>query len=204
VDPVRARSIAAASRVAGLALLVLLLCFGAGCRSTTDPSGPYSPPEAAARNQALAERLVQSAAEALPSDPSEAERLLRAALGADLFHGPAHNNLGVLLLHQGKLYEAAQEFEWARKLLPGHPDPRVNLALTLEAAGRDKEALESFDAALQAYPGHLPAMMGAASLALRTRIEDERLGEWLREIALRAEEPGWREWALARLAALTD
>ncbi len=184
----------------GAATLFLALALWLpGCRSAS-PTGPYDPPSAAARDTGRAERLVQEAAAALPSDPAEAERLLRAALGADLFHGPAHNNLGVLLLGQGKLYEAAQEFEWARKLLPGHPDPRVNLALTLEAAGRDKEALEAYDSALQAYPGHLPAMMGAASLALRTRIEDERLEAWLAEIALRAEEPRWREWALAQAA----
>lgn len=183
---------------------VLLAGLAMGCRTGQDASGPYSPPTEAARDSAKAERLVQEAAAVLPSDPAEAERLLRAALGADLFHGPAHNNLGVLLLSQGKLYEAAQEFEWARKLLPGHPDPRINLALTLEAAGRDQEALAAYDAALQAYPGHLPAMTGAASLALRTRIEDERLAEWLREIALRAEEPAWRDWALARLAARSE
>ncbi len=40
-----------------------------------------------------------------------------------------------MFLGQRKLYEAANEFEWAKKLLPGHPDPRVNLARTLEEAG---------------------------------------------------------------------
>lgn len=52
-----------------------------------------------------------------------------------MFNGPAHNNLGVLFLERGQLCKAANEFEWTRKLLPGHPDPRVNLALTLERAG---------------------------------------------------------------------
>ena len=33
-----------------------------------------------------------------------------------------HGNLGVLYLNRGELYEAASEFEWARRLLPGHPD----------------------------------------------------------------------------------
>jgi tetratricopeptide (TPR) repeat protein len=147
-----------------------------------------------------AERLLKQATASQIDDAGEAAKLPRAALAAVLFHGPAHNNLGVLLLGQGKLYEAAQEFEWARKLMPGHPDPRVNLALTLEAAGRDQEAFESFETALEVYPGHLPAMMGAASVALRTRIEDERLEGWLREIALRAEQPAWREWAMAQAA----
>ena len=178
----------------------LLACMAAGCRTAQEAGGPYSPPTEATRDTANADRLVQEATAALAEDAAEAEKLLRAALAADLFHGPAHNNLGVLLLGQGKLYEAAQEFEWARKLMPGHPDPRVNLALTLEAAGRDQEAFDSFETALEVYPGHLPAMMGAATVALRTRIEDERLEGWLREIALRAEEPAWREWAMAQAA----
>jgi len=52
-------------------------------------------------------------------EAAEAETLLRRALTADLYHGPAHNNLGVLYLTQGKLFEAAGEFEWARGELAG-------------------------------------------------------------------------------------
>jgi hypothetical protein len=61
-----------------------------------------------------------------------AERLLRDALTADLSYGPAHNNLGVLRLKRGDLSEAANEFEWARKLIPEHPDRRFSRAPTLE------------------------------------------------------------------------
>ena len=93
------------------------------------------------------------------------------------------------------LYEAAGEFEWAKKLMPGHPDPRVNLGLVMEAAGRNDEAMASFEAALEVWPGYLPAIQGAASLALRTAgSEDLRVTEWLDEIALRGED-GWRDWA---------
>ena len=38
---------------------------------------------------------------------AQAEEMLREALTVDLYHGPAHNNLGVLFLRQSKLYEAA-------------------------------------------------------------------------------------------------
>lgn len=54
------------------------------------------------------------------------------ALTADLNHSPAHNNLGVVDLGQQKLYKAASEAEWAKKLIPGHPDLRVNLGLLME------------------------------------------------------------------------
>ena len=112
----------------------IALIVGLGsCRSPA--SGPYSPPTGGPRQTAEAEVLTKQAAEIIETDPERAEQLLREALTHDLFFGPAHNNLGVLHLKRGKLYEAAGEFEWARKLMPGHPDPRVNLALTLERAG---------------------------------------------------------------------
>jgi Tfp pilus assembly protein PilF len=169
-----------------------------GCRSANAPVGPYTPPSEAARDTTKAERLNREAADVLATDPARAEELLRQALTADLFHGPAHNNLGVVYLGQQKLYEAASEFEWAKKLMPGHPDPRVNLGLVMEAAGRNDEAMASYEAALEVWPGYLPAIQGAASLALRSgRRDDARLGSWLDEVALRGDD-GWRRWARSR------
>ena len=98
-------------------------------------------------------------------------------------------------LERGELYEAAGEFERARKVMPGHPDPRVNLAIALEQAGRSEEALATFTAAIEVYPGYLPAIQGLACLALRESREDERLREWLEEGAMRTTEPLWRDWA---------
>jgi len=92
------------------AALFLLL---AGCRATE--KGPYAPETSAQRNTVRAQELNARAADLIGSEPGEAERLLREALGADLFFGPAHNNLGVLYLKEGKLYEAAGEFEWAHR-----------------------------------------------------------------------------------------
>jgi len=162
--------------------------------------GPYTPSSAASRDTARAQELNRAAADLLNSDPARAETTLREALTADLFFGPAHNNLGVLFLQQGKLYEAASEFEWARKLMPGHPDPRVNLALVMERAGRTDEALAGYGAALEVWPGYLPAVQGIASLTLRAGDrEDPRLPGWLEEVALRGEDR-WQAWARGRLA----
>lgn len=182
----------------GAALAGLL--GGAGCASDP-PVGPYTPPSAADRDTVRAQTLNREAADLLASDPEQAEAKLRESLTADLFFGPAHNNLGVLYLHQQKLYEAAGEFEWARKLMPGHPDPRVNLALVMERAGRTEEALAGYKAALEVWPNYLPALQGIASLTLRAGgCEDPRLGGWLQEISLRGE-GAWQEWARGRLAA---
>jgi len=67
----------------------------------------------------------------------------------------------------GHFYAAANEFEWARKLMPGHPDPPTNLALTLERAGQEDRALAEYDAALEVYAGYMPALQGRTALALR-------------------------------------
>jgi tetratricopeptide (TPR) repeat protein len=181
----------------GMACLAGLLV---ACRSSTASVGPYTPPSAAARDTTKAEGLNREAADLLESDYTKADNLLRQALTADIFFGPAHNNLGVLFLKQEKLYEAAGEFEWAKKLMPGHPDPRVNLALVMELAGRIDEAMANYEAALEVWPGYLPAIQGAARLALRSGYRNEaRLKGWLDEVALRGE-PAWREWARRRQA----
>jgi len=179
------------------AVAALVLVGLAACRS--QGAGPYEPPEAVERSTVLAERLSREAAEVMAEDPERAEQLLRRALSADLFFGPAHNNLGVVFLKQGKRYEAATEFEWARKLMPGHPDPRVNLAMTLEEAGKVDDALASYTAALEVYPGYLPAVQGVARATLRAGRSHEDLRGWLEAIAERSDDPAWRDWARGQL-----
>ena len=183
-------------RTVGRLLVAVVATSSVACRSAVP--GPYATPSEVSRSTVEAEALSRKGADLVEEDPAEAEEILREALSKDLYYGPAHNNLGVLYLKQQKLYEAANEFEWARKLMPGHPDPRVNLALTLEMAGRVEEALASYSAALEVYPEYLPAVQGIASLTVRTGKVDERLKGWLDAIAMRSESPGWRTWALSR------
>lgn len=157
-------------------------------------SGPYQPADPQRRDTAKAESLTRQAADLIESDPAEAERLLRAALTADLFHGPAHNNLGVIYLNEGKLYEAAGEFEWARKLMPGHPDPRLNLGLALERGGRVDEALDAYRAALSLAPEHLPTAQALARCQLRHARTDAGTVDLLAMIEMRGD-AAWRAWA---------
>jgi Flp pilus assembly protein TadD len=173
----------------------------AGCASSPRPpraASPYTTPSEASRDTITAQRLHQEAARLVDSDPTRAEELLRLALAADIFFGPAHNNLGVLFLSRGQLFEAASEFEWACKLMPGQPDPRVNLALTLESAGRTDGALDAYATALEVSPGYLPAIQGLASLQLRTGQADHRTPDLLEQIAMRGDET-WRMWAIGQI-----
>lgn len=147
------------------------------------------------RDAAGAEALNREAADLIDADLAAAEKLLRAALSKDLYFGPAHNNLGVVYLKQEKLYEAASEFEWAKKLMPGHPDPRMNLGIVLESAMRGEDAILAYGSALEIYSEHLPSKQALARLQLETGRTDLRTKKLLEDIALSGEDESWRAWA---------
>jgi Tfp pilus assembly protein PilF len=183
-------------------VLVVTGTIALSCGCGTRSFSPYGTPAAGDRNALKAQELTQQAARDMDADPAQAEEVLRAALAADLYYGPAHNNLGVLHLKQNKLYEAATEFEWARKLMPGHPDPRMNLALTLEKAGRIDEAMATYKTALEVYCGHMPTMQAMARLQVRHNRADDQTMRMLNEIALAGETDAWRAWAQGQLLRL--
>lgn len=186
-------------RAARPLLACLLLAVGpATLPACAARTGSYAPADPVRRDTSRAESLTRQAAALIDSDPARAERLLREALTADLYHGPAHNNLGVLYLNAGRLYEAAGEFEWARKLMPGHPDPRLNLGLALERGGRIDEALDAYRSALTAAPEHLPTLQALARCQLRHDRPDMHTPRYLELIAMRSE-PEWRVWARERM-----
>jgi tetratricopeptide (TPR) repeat protein len=188
------------SRFIAILLATAAAVLGSACHSTK--IGPYLPPSEASRNSLKAQELNAQAADLMASNAQKAETLLREALTHDLYFGPAHNNLGVLHLNNGRYYEAANEFEWARKLMPGHPDPRMNLALTLERVGRIDEALATYESALEVYPNHLPTVQAIARLQVRHGRVDARTPEYLKEIALRSEDAEWTCWARAEMFRL--
>ena len=185
------------SSVRSAAALVMLPVI-VGCASTRS-SSPYASQAESARDGIKAQALTQQAAAIMDKDPAKAEKLLREALTADLYHGPAHNNLGVVYLRQNDLYRAAGEFSWAQKLMPGLPDPRMNLALTLEKAGRTDDALKGYQSALEVYPDHLPTLEALARLQIRSGKTDDRTRHALEEIAFRGESERWRDWARLEL-----
>ncbi|MFK7960841.1 MAG: hypothetical protein AB8G96_09980 [Phycisphaerales bacterium] len=183
-----------------LALLVVSLgLLATGCSTSAATRGAYETADESRRDSERARALTLEAVALMQTEPAAAEARLRAALNADLYHGPAHNNLGVLLLERGDLYGAAQEFQWASRLLPGHPDPRLNLALTFEDAGRVGDAIDSCELALEVYDGHIPSSQALARLQLLHQRTDERTDDLLRTVALAGEDDVWRTWAREQL-----
>ncbi len=178
-----------------LCVLSLVLALQAGCAShrLTDQSE-----KSTVRNRQLAAELTNQATALLSEDPVKAEQLLRQALKADLYYGPVHNNLGALHLQRDELYEAAEEFDWARRLMPGHPDPRINLGLALERGGKIDDALEAYASALEVYSNHLPAIQALARCQVRYRQRDEQTEGLLTEIVYRGS-PEWKRWATTQL-----
>lgn len=137
----------------------------------------------------------------LATDPAKAEKLLREALGLDPCCGIAHNNLGSLLLKGAPsgtgpdLYAAAESFQTAAKLLPGRADPRVNLGIVMERAGRLDDALSAYASAVECDPSSIAAIQALTSLEVRCEKRTEQTRERLKTIALRGSDESWRGWA---------
>lgn len=129
----------------------------------------------------------------------QAESVLKHALDADVTFGPAHNNLGKVYFHQGKLYLAAWEFQYAIKSMPYQPEPRNNLGLVMEAAGRLDDAVKYYDEAV-AMEADNPTFVGNDARARVRRGEtDGRLDELLAKLVLFDDRPRWAEWAKEKL-----
>src|SRR5262245_12375417 len=92
---------------------------------------------------------------------------------------------------------------WSARLLPGHPDPRLNLALTLEKAGRTDEAMATYRTALEVFPGHIQSMEALARLQVRSAKTDADTPHLLSEVAMRGETARWRDWARMQVAKAT-
>lgn len=74
----------------------------------------------------------------------------------------------------------------------------MNLALTLERAGRTDEALSTYATALEVYSDHIPTIQAMTMLQVRAGKTGADTNRNLDEIALRGESLQWREWARLR------
>jgi hypothetical protein len=86
--------------------------------------------------------------------------------------------------------------------MPNHPDPRMNLALTLEKAGRVDEALTAYATALEVYQGHIPTIEAMTRLQIKAGKTTDKTRSNLEEIAYKGESERWREWARMELTRM--
>jgi tetratricopeptide (TPR) repeat protein len=80
----------------------------------------------------------------------DSQRLFRYVLACNP-GAIAHNNLGNVLMHNGRFDEAIEHFRRSLQINPYY-HPYVNLAIALSAKGREDEAVESFRQALRINP----------------------------------------------------
>jgi predicted Zn-dependent protease len=71
----------------------------------------------------------------------------------------------------------------------------MNLALTLEQAGKSDEAIQTYKTALEVWPGHIGTVQALARLEVTSGKRSEELPGWLDQIAMQGETERWRAWA---------
>ena len=172
---------------------VVLLC---GCAQRS--SAPAASPP---RDRARAEELrAQAITHIQQREWESAEQRLREALQADPFDGPSHANLGVVLWKRGKFFDAGWELRFACQLMPKAAQPRHNLGLLFEAAGRSELAEEQFRSALACDPGDVEIIGHLARIRVRqNKVDDETLA-LLHSVAADDDDSVWRTWAQGFLA----
>ncbi len=141
---------------------------------------------------AKAQRLALSAQET--SNPRKAIDLYREAVEAYPDLPAAWNNMGVLLLSEGRLMEAAEAFGSATERTPNDPRPFFNLGLTWDQAGYLDTALEHYSRALTLDERYLPALRGAIKAETRLGNASPTLVERIQTALFLERDPKWREY----------
>jgi Tfp pilus assembly protein PilF len=193
-------------RTAATGAAVLLPLAFAGCASRPDAEdGGYETVRPDPRRDGdVAERHNAEAVRRMArGDYDGAERELKAALAADVMYGPAHNNLGKAYYHQGKLYLAAWEFQYAAKLMPGVPEPKNNLGLVFESAGKLDDAVAHYGEATRLAPDDVQFLGNLARARVRRGDQGLELRELLEQLVLRETRPDWADWARRQLSGMS-
>ncbi len=184
-------------------VFLLLISLGCQLQQPERSKGYETLMNAPNRDTDTARQYNSDAVRLLKNDRiEEAENELKAALAADLFFGPAHNNLGIVYFKQKKLYLAAWEFQYAAKLMPNQPKPQNNLGMIFEAIGRLDEAAKCYDKALALKPEAVEIIANLARVYVRTDRKDEETRQLLSKIVIKDTRPEWVAWARHRLAFL--
>jgi len=127
-------------------------------------------------------------------DPATAIELYSRAVGQYPDLPAAWNNMGVLLLGEGRLMEAAEAFGSAAERTPNDPRPYFNLGLTWDKAGYLDTALEHYSNALGMDERYLPALRGAIKAETRLGSSSPILVERIQTALFIEQDPQWREY----------
>jgi serine/threonine-protein kinase len=141
--------------------------------------------------------------------PDEPIRFLTAAVGIRPKSAIAHNRLGMVLGHEGRLSEASAEFDRAVKLKGDLPGLRFNLGVNLHAQRQLDQAVTQYHKALELMPNFAEPHAGLGdvladqgklapaileyrkAIELKPSYDDARIG--LGEVLMRYGRPGEAE-----------
>lgn len=186
-------------------MLIALVAGQMGC--ATKPAAvaervEYQTLDKSPRQETDVARTASAKAIALMADgkEAEAEAMFKQALTADVMYGPAHNELGLLYYHQKKMYPAAWEFQYAAKLMPNRPEPRNNLGMVLEAAGKLDDAVESYNKAIAMAPDSAQIIGNLVRARIRRGDTGMDVNTLLAKLVERDTRPEWLNWARERLS----
>jgi len=122
------------------------------------------------------------------NDAPGAEAAYRAATAIKGDDAPGLNNLGVAVFNQGKPCEAVPHFQAAAAADDTYVMAHINLALGLEACGKDLDAaLKQWRDAVAKFPRQASARCGLANALYRAGHVNEALAEYLRCLELDAD-----------------
>ncbi len=114
-----------------------------------------------------------------------AETAYRAALALKPNDVPCLNNLGVVLYKQDKACDAVPQFRAAVAADATYVMAQTNLALALDACGKDDQAaLDQWKAVVKAFPRQASAQCGLANALYRRKDLDGALASYLRCLEL--------------------
>jgi len=96
----------------------------------------------------------------------DAEALWRDTLSKNPDSWLAHNNLGLLLEHQGEAFAAEEQYRQALEIDPNDTKARLNLGNALMRQGKAPEAIEQYQEVLRIKPDHARAHINLGNVLL--------------------------------------
>ena len=114
--------------------------------------------------------------------------LFEHALQVNPNNALAHNNLGILLLHNGEMPEAMSHFRKALEINPDYAFAHYNLGNALQQDGRLEEAIAHYERALELEPAYAKAHNNLGNALAKAGQPERAVTHYQRALALQSDD----------------